>query len=604
MNLFAFFREAIIEQVAALAHAGRLPAGLDYSAITVEPPRDPSHGDVATNAAMVLAKPAKMPPRELAQLLAEALGRLAQVDRALVAGPGFINLSLKSDFWLERLREILREGAAYGDCAIGQGAKVNIEYVSANPTGPLHVGHGRGAVFGDALANLMEKAGFMVTHEYYVNDSGVGLEKYDLRASGQIEKLARSVYFRYRELLGDAVGSMPEGLYPGEYLIPVAKEIVTKFGRELLTFPQRGQDDPKKGWMELCANEGVEAMMDLIRTDLDALGIHFEPEEFIRERDLHRQGKVQAAVNALITKGLVYTGQLAPPKGKLPDDWEPREQLLFRASAFGDDTDRPLQKSDGSWTYFAADLAYHYDKFQRGFRVMIDVWGADHGGYVKRVKAGLSALSGGQADLDVKICQLVNLMDGGEALKMSKRAGSFITLREVIDRVGRDVVRFIMLTRRNDAALDFDFQKVTEQSKDNPVFYVQYAHARISSVLRNADQAMSNTDLSIQALSNADLTGLNHPAEVAMIKLLASWPRQVEAAALAHEPHRIAFYLNDVAAALHGLWTLGNEDASLRFIQEQNPGLTAARLALARAVAAVIASGLNIIGVAPVEEMH
>jgi arginyl-tRNA synthetase len=579
MNLFAFLREAIVEQVAALSHAGRLPSGLDCSAITVEPPRDPTHGDVATNAAMVLARPAKMPPRELAQLLAEALGRLAQVDRALVAGPGFINLSLKDDFWLERLREILRAGAAYGDCAIGQGARVNIEYVSANPTGPLHVGHGRGAVFGDALANLMKKAGFEVTREYYVNDAG-----------GQMAALARSVYQRYEAAIYPTRFAFTpiEGLYPGEYLIPVAEKLKEEYGDKLRWLSENE-------WMEVCANAGVKEMMTLIKSDLAALGVHHSV--FTSERTLHREKKVDAAVAALEAKGLVYEGVLEPPKGKLPDDWEPREQLLFRASAFGDDTDRPLEKFDGSWTYFAADLAYHFDKYQRGFSHMIDVWGADHGGYVKRVKAGLNALTDGQADLDVKICQLVNLMDGGEALKMSKRAGSFVTLREVIDRVGRDVVRFIMLTRRNDAALDFDFQKVTEQSKDNPVFYVQYAHARISSVLRKAGP-------SNQSLIDADLTGLQHPAEVAMIKLLASWPRQVEAAALAHEPHRIAFYLSDVAAALHGLWTLGNEDPSLRFIQEKNPGLTAARLALVRAVAAVIASGLNIIGVTPVEEMH
>lgn len=585
MNLFNFFRQAVIDAVAGLAQAGKLPQGLDCSALTTEPPRDPSHGDVATNAAMVLAKQAKLPPRALADMLAGELGRLNDVERVEVAGPGFINLRLKTEFWRERLREILRAGVAYGDCNAGQGAKVNIEYVSANPTGPLHVGHGRGAVFGDALAALMEKAGFSVTREYYINDAG-----------GQMTALARSVHWRYRQALGEKLGEMPEGLYPGDYLIPVAAALKARDGEKWQAVP------PEAAELEAVRKFAVDRMLALIRADLAALDIHHQV--FVSERALHQEGKVQKAVAALEAKGLVYTGTLEPPKGKLPEDWEPREQLLFKASDFGDDTDRPLKKSDGSWTYFAADLAYHYDKFQRGFRHMIDVWGADHGGYVKRVTAGLKALTGGEADLDIKICQLVNLMDGGAALKMSKRAGSFVTLREVIDRVGRDVVRFIMLTRRNDAALDFDFQKVTEQSKDNPVFYVQYAHARICSVLRNAHAAMPQADLSDRALSAADLTGLDQPAESATIKLLATWPRMVETAAIAHEPHRIAFYLYDVAAAIHGLWTLGNEDANLRFIVEGNPKLTLARLALAKAAAVVIASGLKIIGVTPVEEMR
>jgi arginyl-tRNA synthetase len=609
MDLFAFFRQEVLAAVADLGKAGDVPPNIDTSAIAVEPPRDPRHGDVATNAALVLAKATGLDPRQLAEPIAARLRRHPDIATVSIAGPGFINLTLKTAFWRERLRDVLAAGPAYGDSNVGQGVAVNVEYVSANPTGPLHVGHGRGAVFGDALANLLEKVGFKVTREYYVNDSGVGLEKYDLRASGQIETLARSIYHRYQARFA-TVRPMPERFYTGEYLIPVAEELVTKYGDALLGFPERGEDDPKKGWMELCANAGVEAMMKLIRADLEALDIHFEDNQFIYERDLHRQGKVEAAINVLKEKenDLIYEGELAPPKGQAPEDWEPATQLLFRATYFGDDTDRPLKKRyrqpDESWTYFAADIAYHYDKFQRGFKHMIDVWGADHAGYVKRVKAAVKALTDGEAELDVKICQLVNTLEAGVPVKMSKRAGSFLTLAEVIDRVGRDVVRFIMLTRRNDAPLDFDFVKVTEQSKDNPVFYVQYAHARVCSLMRRVREIMPDLDVTDPALRQADFSPLVHPAELSLMKTMATWPRIVETAAEAHEPHRIAFYLYDLAAAFHELWTLGKGEGGLRFIIEGDPKLSAARLGLARAVATVIQSGFKIIGIAPVEEMR
>jgi arginyl-tRNA synthetase len=574
MNLFNDFRAAIVAAVEQLVSAGELPPGLSLRALSVEPPRDPAHGDLSTNAAMVLAKPAKMSPRALAERLKPLLEALPGVSAVEIAGPGFINLRLVDSFWQAHLREILRLGPAYGASGAGAGEAVNVEYVSANPTGPMHVGHCRGAVFGDALAALLEKAGFSVTREYYINDAGA-----------QVDVLARSAHLRYREALGETI-SIPEGLYPGDYLRPVGAAIAAAEG-------DRWRQADEAAWLPVFRRLAIDAMMALIREDLAALGIAHKV--FASERALHDGGAVSAAVADLTGRGLVYTGVLEPPKGKQPDDWEPRPQLLFRATQFGDDIDRPLQKSDGAWTYFAADIAYHWDKYRRGFRHMINVLGADHGGYVKRLQAAVKAVSGGEASLDVKIIQLVNLLDGGQPVKMSKRSGTFVTLRDVVDEVGKDVVRFIMLTRKNDAALDFDFQKVREQSKDNPVFYVQYAHARVYSVLRRAG-------LDVGADPPVGL--LNHPGEIALMRQLANWPRIVESAALAHEPHRIAFYLYDLAAEFHALWNRGNDEPALRFVQDGQPDLTRARLAMISAVAAVIASGLGILGVTPVEEMR
>ncbi len=584
MNVFSHFRTLVIEAIAAAARAGRLPEGLDCANVVVEPPRDPAHGDLATNAAMVLARPARRKPREIAEAIAEEIRRHDSVAAADVAGPGFINLRLADAFWHERLRDVLAAGTAYGDSRVGGAVPVNVEYVSANPTGPLHVGHVRGAVFGDALANLLEKAGYRVCREYYINDAGA-----------QIDVLARSAHLRYREALGEDIGGIPEGLYPGDYLKAVGAAIAEKDGKAWL-------DESEATWLAHFRDAAAAAMMDLVRADLRDLGI--EQDTFTSEKALHADGCVQEAVDHLASRGLVYTGVLEPPKGKTPEDWEPRPQLLFRASEFGDDIDRPLKKSDGSWTYFAADIAYHYDKFRRGFAQMIDVWGADHGGYVKRMKAAVKAVTDGEGELDVRICQLVNLLDKGRPVKMSKRAGSFVTVRDVVEEVGRDVVRFIMLTRKNEAPLDFDFAKVTEQSRDNPVFYVQYAHARACSVMRNAVEELEGADLSDTALRGADLSRLDDAAELAVVKQLAGWPRVVETAAAAHEPHRIAFYLYDLASAFHGLWTKGKDNESLRFIVHDDKPLTLTRLALVRGVALVVASGLQVAGVVPVEEMR
>jgi arginyl-tRNA synthetase len=578
MNLFEHFRGEIAEQIAALGRAGTLPAGLDAAAIAVEPPRDPSHGDIATNAALVLAKPAKLQPRAIAQPLAEALKTVGDVAEVNVAGPGFINLRLSDDFWRARLSEILRAGPGYGSSTVGHGEKVMVEYVSANPTGPMHVGHCRGAVFGDALATLLEKAGFAVTREYYINDAG-----------GQVLELARSSHWRYREALGEPLGQMPEGLYPGDYLKPVGADLAGAFG-------PRFQNAPESEWLMPFRDAAVAAMMRMIREDLAALGIRFDV--FFSELSLHN-AKIEAAKNWLAERGLIYTGTLEPPKGMVPEDWEPRPQTLFRATQFGDDVDRPLQKSDGSWTYFAADIAYHRDKLERGFKQLVNVWGADHGGYLKRMVAAVKAFGGPQANLDIKFCQLVRVLSDGQPVRMSKRSGDFVTLRDVVDEVGKDVVRFIMLTRKNDAPLDFDFVKVTEQSKDNPVFYVQYAHARVRSVLRAAKAQWPDLDL-----AQADLAPLVQSEELALIKALAQWPRLIEGAALSHEPHRLAFFLTDLAAAFHALWNRGNEDPSRRFLINDDRRLSTARLALAQGVATVIASGLAVIGVTPAEEMR
>ncbi len=590
MNLFTHFRDIVISDLAALD----LPAGLDMSRVAVEPPRDPAHGDIATNAAMVLAKPAGLPPRSLAERLVARLRRHAEVTAAEVAGPGFINLRLADAFWQARLAEILRVGAAYGDAAIGAGRMVNIEYVSANPTGPMHVGHGRGAVVGDALASLLQKAGFAVTREYYINDAGA-----------QVEALAWSAYFRYLQALGAEIDekSFSGFQYQGDYLVPVGRALAERYGASLA---ERGSDGAIEGkpldeWLAAVRDFAVASMMELIRADLAAIGIIHDV--FTSERAIVESGAVDRALEALDAAGLIYVGTLEPPKGKLPEDWEERPQTLFRSSRFGDDVDRPLKKSDGSWTYFAGDIAYHLDKYRRGFADMIDVWGADHGGYVKRLQAAVTALSGGEATLDVKLCQLVNLLDKGAPVRMSKRAGTFVTLREVVDEVGKDVFRFVMLTRRNDQALDFDFAKVVEQSKDNPVFYVQYAHARARSVLRHAAEARPDDNLTPESLASAPLERLTDPAELALIRHLAGWPRLIESAAEAHEPHRVAFYLQELAAHFHGLWNKGKDDAGLRFLLEDAPELTRARLALVQAVAIVVSSGLTVFGVNPAEEM-
>jgi arginyl-tRNA synthetase len=584
MNFFKAFRDIVINKLEELTRTGQLPAGLDFTRVTVEPPRDPSHGDLATNAAMVLAKAAGSPPRAIAEPLAEALRSADAVESVEVAGPGFINLRLAADFWQARLAEILQAGPAYGESHLGQGQKVNVEYVSTNPTGPLTVGHARGAVIGDALASLLAKVGYEVTREYYINDAGA-----------QVDSLARSAYLRYCEALGRDIGEIPEGLYPGDYLKEVGAALAERHGAALL-------DKPEEDWLVEVRSFAIDAMMTIIRSDLASLGV--EQEVFSSERVLVEAGGVEAVLDTLEAQGLIYTGVLEPPKGKRPDDWEPRPQTLFRATDFGDDVDRPLKKSDGSWTYFAGDMAYHLDKFRRGAEVMIDVWGADHGGHVKRMKAAVSALTEDRSRLEVLLCQLVTLSRGGVPVKMSKRAGTFVTLREVLDEVGKDVVRFIMLTRKNDAPLDFDLEKVLEQSRDNPVFYVHYAHARARSVLRHAAEACPDIAQDPEALARGPLHVLTDSDELGLIKTLAGWPRLVESAAEAYEPHRVAFYLYDLASAFHGLWNRGNEDASLRFLLPDQPELTAARLALVQGLAFVIASGLTVFGVEPVEELR
>ncbi len=591
MNPFKDLKNVVTGELDALARAGLLPVGMDYARVAVEPPRDPAHGDVATNAAMVLAKPAGTKPRELADALSARLRALDPITEAEIAGPGFINLRLDAAYWQDCLAGILRTGPDYGRSDVGGGRRVNVEYVSTNPTGPLHVGHARGAVVGDALAALFEKVGYEVTREYYINDAGA-----------QLEALARSVYYRYREALKAEPNPIPEGFYPGEYLIAVGEDLKKTDGAKWLDVEETPEADPKSGWREACANFGRDAMMKMIKDDLAALGV--QQEVFTSERDIIEAGGIEDVLESLQARGLIYTGVLEPPKGKTPDDWEPRPQTLFRATEFGDDVDRPLKKSDGSWTYFAPDMAYHLDKFRRGAHLMIDVWGADHGGYVKRMQAAVEALTEGQGHLEVRICQLVKLLRAGEPVKMSKRAGTFVTLREVIDEVGKDVVRFIMLTRKNDAPLDFDLAKVLEQSRDNPVFYVQYAHARARSVLRHAEAEFSGINQDLAALADGPVHLLTDSEELGLIRRLALWPRLLEGAAEAYEPHRVAFYLYDLAAAFHGLWTKGKDETRLRFLMDDDPDLTAARLALIRGVALVIASGLGIFGVEPVEEMR
>ncbi|HBO58646.1 MAG TPA: arginine--tRNA ligase [Alphaproteobacteria bacterium] len=583
MNIFTAIRNNILDSLNELVKDGKLPATIDASRMVAEPPRDAAHGDAATNAAMVMANQAGMKPREFAELLAEKLKALPIVDSVEIAGPGFVNMRLSKTFWDGCLQEILEAGESFGSSDMGKGRKKNVEFVSANPTGPMHVGHSRGAVFGDALASLLQKAGYDVTREYYINDAGA-----------QVDVLARSAFLRYKEALGENIGAIPEGLYPGAYLIPVGKALAEKYGKVWL-------DKPEAEWLSVFRAFAIEKMMDMIRDDLAALGIKFDV--FSSERALVEAGKIDEVIEFLRAKGLVYEGVLEPPKGKIVEDYEPHPQTLFKATLFGDDVDRALKKSNGFQTYFASDMAYHLDKYRRGFDDMIDVWGADHGGYVKRMQAAIKALTDGKAKLDIKLCQMVNLMSNGEPVKMSKRAGTFVTLRDMVDAVGKDVMRFIMLTRKNDAQLDFDVEKVKEQSKDNPVFYVNYAYARAASVRRRAREMFPNRDLSLSALAKADFSLLNDDAEVALIRLLAEFPRQVEVAAAAHEPHRIAYYLNDVASAFHGLWNKGRENADLRFLEADKPEQSLARLALIEATAVVIASGLGIFGVTPAEEM-
>ncbi len=584
MNLFETFREDIVTIVSDLVASNRLPDGLNLDRINVEPPRDPSHGDLTTNAAMVLAKPAGLKPRDLASQIAEALTTLASVEHVDIAGPGFINIRLSLSFWHQQMNDVLKQGVSFGQSQMGKGQKVNIEYVSANPTGPLHVAHARGAVTGDALAALMRKAGYDVTTEYYINDAG-----------SQVDTLARSAHLRYREALGEDIGEIPDGLYPGDYMIPVGKALAERDG-------DKWQNAEESEWLAEFRLFAVDRMMDLVREDLKCLGI--EQDVYTSEKALVDAGAVEKAFQALEEKGLIYTGVLEAPKGKTPDDWEPRPQTLFKATEFGDDTDRPLKKSDGSWTYFTNDIANHYDKYRRGFTQMIDIFGADHGGYVKRMKAATKAISGGEAELEIKLCQMVHLMKGGEPMRMSKRSGNFVTLRDLIDEVGKDVVRFIMLTRKSDTQMEFDLQKVLEQSRDNPVFYVQYAHARCHSVLRNALETLGAGSIEDLKLADVALDRIDDPAELELIRTMANWPRIVEGAAQAQEPHRIAYYLNDLATHFHGLWNKGKDDARLRFIHEDDRELTLARLALIQSVALVIASGLAVFGVTPVEELR
>ncbi|SIS69154.1 arginine--tRNA ligase [Phaeovulum vinaykumarii] len=579
MNLFADIRTAVVEALARLEAAGDLPAGLDTANVTVEPPRDPAHGDMATNAAMVLAKPAGRKPREIAERLAAELAQDPRIALAEVAGPGFLNLRLAPAALDDVVRAALAAGRDFGRSDMGAGRKVNVEFVSANPTGPMHVGHTRGAVFGDALASLLDFAGFDVTREYYINDGGA-----------QVDVLARSAYERYREAHG-LEPEIREGLYPGDYLIPVGQALKDRFGDRYL-------EQPEAEWLPLFRDFATEAMMTMIREDLALLGVRMDV--YSSEKALYGTGRIEAALEALRAKGLIYEGTLEPPKGKLPEDWEEREQTLFRSTAHGDDVDRPVMKSDGSWTYFAPDIAYHYDKVTRGFDLLIDVFGADHGGYVKRMKAAVAALSDNAVPLDIKLIQLVKLYQNGEPFKMSKRAGTFVTLRDVVEQAGAGVTRFVMLTRKNDAPLDFDFARVIEQSKDNPVFYVQYAHARVCSVLRKAAEA--GIAVEDGALAAGPLA-ITHEAEQALARKIAEWPRLVEIAARTNEPHRIAFYLYELASDLHGLWNRGNDEPSLRFLQD-DPAVSQAKIALARAAAVVISAGLGILGVTPAEEMR
>ncbi len=586
MNALATIEARIAAALETLKSDGTLPPDLDTANVDLEPTRDAAHGDLASNAAMVLAKPARKKPRDIADALKAIIEKDPLVASADVAGPGFLNLRLHPEAWQRVVAEVLTAGGDFGRADIGKGEAVNVEYVSANPTGPMHVGHCRGAVFGDALANLLAFAGWKVTREYYINDAGA-----------QVDVLARSAYLRYLEAMGEEIGEIPEGLYPGSYLVPVGEKLAWEHDT---VFQSLTEDD----WLPFVRSFAIDEMLAMIRDDLAALNIRHDV--FFSERSLTWGGRDEVAetIRELRERGLVFEGRLEKPKGHDAEEWEDREQTLFKATAFGDDVDRALMKSDGSYTYFAADMAYHHNKLARGFRHLINVFGADHSGYIKRMQAAVKALSGGQADLDIKVCQLVRLLRAGEPVKMSKRAGTFVTLREVVDEVGRDPVRFMMLYRKNDATLDFDLAKVVEQSKDNPVFYVQYAHARACSVLRNAQEALPGTDLGASALAKADLGRLDDRGELELLRRMALWPGVVAGAARVHEPHRIAFYLYELASLFHGHWTRGTDSPHLRFIRAEDPGLTLARLAMVRACAQVIATGLEVLGVEAPPEMR
>lgn len=584
MNVFAEVEQRIRSALETLQSEGRLPADLSIGPVELQEPRDPAHGDIASNAAMVLAKAARMKPRDIADLIAEKLAGDATFSRIEVAGPGFLNLTMAAPVWHQLVTGILEQGTEYGRAAFGGGQRVDVEYVSANPTGPMHVGHCRGAVFGDTLCNLLEFAGYEVTREYYVNDAG-----------GQVEKLARSTYLRYREALGEDIGEIPPGLYPGDYLKPIGERLAKEHGRALLQMPE-------SDWLPIAREAAVSELLAQIKDDLASLGIHHDL--FFSERSLTEGGRdqVREAIELLRAKGLIFEGRLPRPKGHDDEEWEDREQTLFRSTAFGDDVDRALMKSDGSYTYFAYDVAYHYNKLQRGYDYYLNVLGADHVGYIPRLKAAVAALSDGKADFDTPVCQLVKVLRQGEPVRMSKRAGTFVALRDVVDEVGRDPVRFMMLMRKNDSPLDFDLAKVVEQSKDNPVFYVQYAHARAASVFRNARDVFP--DLDENKVRSADLSLLADAGEIDIIKRLARYPRIIESAAREREPHRLPFYLFDLASAFHQQWARGNESPHLRFIQPEDGGATAARLALVAALQRVIASGLSVLGVQAPEEMR
>ncbi|RXT57736.1 arginine--tRNA ligase [Bosea sp. Tri-44] len=588
MNIFETFSARLAAVLSGLAEAGRMPAGLSLVRVVVEPTKDPAHGDLAINAAMVLAKEAGMAPRALAELIVAELAKDSDVLKAEIAGPGFINLTLQPAVFTQILKTAVLAGTEHGRGAPKPAPKVNVEYVSANPTGPMHVGHGRGAVFGDALASLLAFAGHDVTREYYINDAGA-----------QVDVLARSAFLRYREALGEEIGAIPEGLYPGDYLVSVGETLAREHGPAL-------RDKAEWDWLPLVRQVAIEGMMAMIRDDLAALGVVHQV--FFSERSLQgRDGNsnaVHQTIEDLRARDLIYEGRLPPPKGQKDEDWEDREQTLFRATQFGDDVDRPLLKSDGSYTYFANDIAYHRSKFTRGFAEMIDVWGADHGGYVKRMQAAVKAVTNGQGALDVKLCQLVRLLRNGEQVRMSKRSGDFVTLREVIDEVGRDAVRFMMIFRKNDATLDFDLAKVVEQSKDNPVFYVQYAHARCASIFRQAAEVFPDLDLSPQSLAQADLGLLTDESEIGIVKMIAAYPRMIDAASASHEPHRVAFFVHELASAFHSLWNKGKDSPQLRFVNQTDRKSTSARLAFVHAVRSVLASGLAVVGVTAPEEMR
>ncbi len=588
MNIFETFSARLAAIHSGMAEAGRIPAGLSLARVVVEPTKDPAHGDLAINAAMVLAKEAGMAPRVLAELIVAELAKDADVLKAEIAGPGFINLTLQPAVFTAVLKSAVLAGTEHGRGRAKPAPKINVEYVSANPTGPMHVGHGRGAVFGDALSALLAFAGHDVTREYYINDAGA-----------QVDVLARSAFLRYREALGEEIGAIPEGLYPGDYLVSVGQALAREHGQALL-------GKAEWDWLPTVRQAAIDGMMAMIRDDLAALGVVHEV--FFSERSLQgRDGNsdaVHQTIEDLRARDLIYEGRLPPPKGQKDEDWEDREQTLFRATKFGDDVDRPLLKSDGSYTYFANDIAYHRSKFTRGFAEMIDVWGADHGGYVKRMQAAVKAVTNGEGALDVKLCQLVRLLRNGEQVRMSKRSGDFVTLREVIDEVGRDAVRFMMIFRKNDATLDFDLAKVVEQSKDNPVFYVQYAHARCASIFRQAKEAFPDLDLSPQALAQADLGLLTDEAEIGIVKMIAAYPRMIDAAASSHEPHRVAFFVHELASAFHSLWNKGKDSPQLRFVNQTDRKSTAARLAFVHAVRSVLASGLAVVGVTAPEEMR